>query len=203
MPLILAVRDWVKELIPRHLREGQITEAHSDSLCLHVFPHTFREMYLLSPWLMMVTVKVSCSANKKGEKVVAMLWQWCYVHGCYTQNSIPSCSYINWYWLLYHNMRTRSSSQRGYQSSRNGILNGNLGFLWWTSGSAELRAVAAVHLQCFRLLCDFIVLTTPWKISSIWCFCPSSCGHMFSDSNSMLELIQTILQSHSTESSAE
>ena len=30
------------------------------------------------------------------------------------------------------------------------------------------------------------------------CFCPSSCGHMFSDSNSMLGLIQTILQSHST-----
>jgi len=26
------------------------------------------------------------------------------------------------------------------------------------------------------------------------CFCPPSCGHMFSDSSSMLELIQTILQ---------
>ena len=31
MALILAVRDWVKkELIPRHLREGQITEAPSE-----------------------------------------------------------------------------------------------------------------------------------------------------------------------------
>ena len=30
------------------------------------------------------------------------------------------------------------------------------------------------------------------------CFCPPSCGHMISDSSSMLELIKTILQSHST-----
>ena len=31
--------------------------------------------------------------------------------------------------IIYHNMRTRNSSQRGYQSSRNGILIGNLDFL--------------------------------------------------------------------------
>ena len=28
--LIVAVRDWVKELIPRHLKEGQITETPSE-----------------------------------------------------------------------------------------------------------------------------------------------------------------------------
>ena len=30
MAFILAVRDWVKELIPRYLQEGQITEAPSE-----------------------------------------------------------------------------------------------------------------------------------------------------------------------------
>ena len=37
-----------------------------------------------------------------------------------------------------------------------------------------------------------------WNLFTLVCFCLPSCGHMFSDSNSMLGLIQTILQSHST-----
>ena len=47
--------------------------------------------------------------------------------------------------LLYHNMRRRNSSQKGYPSSQNGILIGNLVYFMMDKSAAELRAVAAVH----------------------------------------------------------
>ena len=151
-------------------------------------------------------VKVSCSANKKAEKVVATLWQWCYVHGCYTQNSEVRFSFLFVHQLVLVVIPQYENEElitEGLSILKKWNPDWKPRFAMMDKCSAELRAVAAVHPQCFRLLCDFIVLTTPWKICLIWCFCPSSCGHMFSDSNSMLELIQMILQSHSTESSAE